>query len=134
MDSRSIRKFICKRCGKPSKDLQGGFNQFSTKHNIVIQYENIDLCDRCFKITNREQKHIENLKKAIELGVISDKDIESLKLFQSNVHFRKTILEKIGVIKVNGIIPKTSKYPPSYYRRLLIRKNKREIKEQNENK
>jgi hypothetical protein len=99
--NRSLRKFTCKRCGKPSKDLQGGFTTFNKKHNVELMYENIDLCDKCFKKTTREEKNLKYLQEAISQNIIDKDDVATLKRFQVDMPFRRDILEKIGVIKVN---------------------------------
>ena len=102
----SIRKFVCKRCGKDAQDLQGGFTQYSKKFETNLVYENIDLCDKCFKITTREQKNLTHLQTAIELGVINKDDIETLKKFQTDKHFRKTVLENLetSLLALLGIL------------------------------
>lgn len=104
MNRNTIRKFVCKRCGKDAKDLQGGFKQFSEKHQVELEYENIDLCDRCFKITIREEKNVKYLQQAIAENLIKQEDIESLKRFQTDRFFRRAILENLGVIKTNNPI------------------------------
>jgi hypothetical protein len=101
LNRKTIRHFICKRCSKPSKDLQGGFSQYSEKHETELIYENIDLCDKCFKITTREEKNLAHLQSAIQQNIIKQEDIETLKRFQTDLPFRRSILEKIGAIKVN---------------------------------
>lgn len=104
MNRNTVRKFICKRCDKPSKDLQGGFTQHSTKHDIDLIYENIDLCDKCFKKTRQEEKNLSFLQEGIEKGLIDKDDIETLKRFQTDIYFRRAILENLGIIKTSNPI------------------------------
>lgn len=113
MDRNSIRRFTCKRCGKPSTDLQGGFTQYSQKHETELIYENVDLCDKCFKQTNAEKKNLGFLQEAIQKGVFKQDDMEVLKRFQTDKYFRRAILENIGVIKTSNPIP-LSKWGLSY--------------------
>jgi hypothetical protein len=124
--NRTVRKFICKRCEKPSKDLQGGFSQWSQKHQAELIYENIDLCDKCFKITRNEEKNLKYLQEAMSKGLIKEGDIETLKRFQMEKPFRTEILEKLGYIKRKGVTPVGEKHPPSHYRRLERRKRERD--------
>ena len=128
LNTEILRKFICKRCGKKSTDKKGGFSIHSEKHNVDLIYENIDLCDRCFKKTTREEKNLKYLQEAITRGLINQNDIPTLKKFQTNLCFRKEILEKIGVIKNNSVQVVEQAHPPSYYKRLAKRKKERETK------
>jgi hypothetical protein len=133
-ERKTVRHFICKRCEKPSKDLQGGFTQHSEKHDVDLVYENIDLCPKCFKKTNKEEKNLSHITEAINRGLIEQTDVTSLKRFQTDMPFRKLILEKCGIIKNNSVKEVGNNHPPSHYRRLARRKREREEKAKKEGK
>jgi len=99
--SRTKRHFVCKRCGKKATDLQGGDRIYSKKHDCIIESENVDLCNRCFKLTRKEEKNVQFLQMAIQEGVLDKDDVEAFKKFQTDKVFKKEILEKCGIIKVN---------------------------------
>jgi hypothetical protein len=118
-----MRKFVCKRCGKKATDKQGDFSHYSQKHETTLFYENIDLCDKCFKKTTKEERSVKMLEGLVEQNILSRDDIEGLKRFQKDPQFKRECLIKGGFIKTKGSTnPKRS---PSYYRRLALRKEKR---------
>ena len=123
MIEKTMRKFTCVRCGKKTQDKQGGFSQYSQKHETDLIYENIDLCDKCFKKTTKEERSVKMLEGLVEQGILSRDNIEELKLFQTDPQFKRECLIKGGFIKTKGSTNK--KRSPSYYRRLALRKEKR---------
>ena len=104
MDRNTVRKFVCKRCGKNATDLQGGFTQYSQKHETDLIYENVDLCKKCFKKTQQESKNLAILQEAIVQGIFKETDLDHIKRFQTDIYFRRAVTEQIGAINCKNPI------------------------------
>ena len=92
MERNTIRKFICKRCNKPTHDFLAvakGILPDGTRW----EDENIDLCKRCFKITRKEMNQTEVIREALTTGLVQDKDLKRL---QTDKDFKRKIFRELA--------------------------------------
>jgi len=108
MVRETTRRFICKRCGKPSTDKMGGFSRWDSKNQVEIIYENIDLCNPCFKRTRKEQSQIGMLQQLMQKGIL--KTEEDFIKFQEDKQFRNKLIQENFVAKSGDLKAKNKAY------------------------
>ncbi len=128
MDRNTIRKFICKRCNKPTHDFLAvakGVLPDGTRW----EDENLDLCKKCFKITRKEYNQTEVIREALSYGLIKDEDLPKL---QTDKDFKRKIFRELAerksalVKRRNDYIKNGGKHKsPSDLKRQLEREQKR---------
>ena len=95
MTQRSIRRYKCKRCNKNTTDYlanaRGVFDD-----GVKWEQENIDLCDKCFKITRKEVSQTEQISEMIALKIVKDEDLTK---FQEDKKFKQEKFREYQNIK-----------------------------------
>ena len=104
---KGSRSFICKDCGKRSSDQWGGFKRYDTKNDIMLEYENIDLCRKCFKKFKKAQSKFYMIQTLFAKKVLNE---ENVKKFNEDKQFRFGLIKKYFVAKAGDLKKKNQKY------------------------
>jgi len=105
MERNTIRKFICKRCNKPTHDFLAvakGVLPDGTRW----EDENLDLCKRCFKITRKETNQTEVIREALAQGLVKDEELPKL---QIDANFKRKIFRELAERK-SGLLKRRNDY------------------------
>jgi len=104
---KGSRSFICKDCGKRSNDQWGGFKRYDTKNEILLEYENVDLCRKCFKKFRKAQAKFYMIQTLFAKKLLNE---ENVKKFNEDKQFRFGLIKKYFVAKAGDLKKKNQKY------------------------
>jgi hypothetical protein len=96
---RIPRTFICMRCNKKSVDHTAGYKE-ELKDGTKLETENVDLCNKCFKLTQSEYRQTEFIKDKLGKGELKDEDLHKI---QDSPNFKRELYESSeGLINKKG--------------------------------